>query len=110
MCNLRLVKLQQELSFKSYDFPIVQFVVHACMWSIVAIRAFRDPDSCDFSTIEGFPPEQKPTLHATVLNQLIEALDTHAGAKILSSPTEEITTEQQMQLVEWMHGVVKKLA
>jgi len=110
MCDLRLAKLQQELSFKSYDSLIVQFVVHACMWSIVAIRAFRDPDSCDFSTIDGFPPEQKPTLHTTVLNRLIEALDTPTGAEILSSPTAEITAEQEAQLVEHMHGVVKKLA
>ena len=30
MCNLRLVKLQQELSFKSYNSLIVRFAVHAC--------------------------------------------------------------------------------
>jgi hypothetical protein len=84
------------------------------VWSIVAIRAFRDPVSCDNSTIAAFPPEQKPTLHSTVLNQLIEALDTPTSAKILSSATAaeiaEIIAEQPMQLVECMHGVVKKLA
>jgi len=109
LCNSRLVKLQQELSFKSYDSLIVQFVGHACMWSIAAIHAFRDPNSCDRLTIDGFPPEQKPTLHTTVLNHLIEALGTPTGAKILSSPVVEITDEQHMQLVECMHSVVKKL-
>jgi len=81
------------------------------VWSIVVIRAFCDPDSCDWSTIEEFPPKQKPTLQSTVLQQLIEALDTPTGAKILPSSTVvEITAQQQMQLVECMHGVVKKLA
>ena len=115
-------------SFKSCDPPIVQFAVHACsmcslslygtisqwilftVWTIVAIRAFRDSDSCDWPTIDGFPPKQKPTLQTIVLNQLIEALDTPAGAKILSNPTVEEITGQQMQLVECMHSVVKKLA
>ena len=79
-------------------------------WSIVATRAFRDPDSCDWSTINGFPPKQKPTFLAIVLNELIETLDTPAGAEILSSPTlSEITAEQEMQLAERMHGVVKNL-
>src|ERR1700733_5412984 len=80
------------------------------VWTIVAIHAFRDPDSCDQSTIDGFPPKQTPTLQTIVLNQLIEALDTPAGAKLLSSPTAAEITAQQMQLVECMHTVVKKLA
>jgi len=80
------------------------------VWSIVAIHAFRDPDSCDQSTIAGFPPKQNPTLQTIVLDQLIEALDTPAGAKLLSSPTVAEIEAQQMQLAECMHGVVKKLA
>jgi len=80
------------------------------VWSIVAIRAFRDPGLCDQSTIVGFPPKQKPTLQAIVLDQLIEALDTPAGAKILSSPTVAEIRAQEMRLVECMHSVVKKLA
>ena len=81
------------------------------VWTIVAIRAFHDPEFCDWSTIDGFPPKEKPTLQTTVLNQLLEALDSPTGAKILPSPTVvEITAQQQMQLVECIHGVVKKLA
>jgi len=79
--------------------------------AIVVIRAFRPPNSCDWPTITGFPPKQEPAFHTIVLNQLIEVLDTPAGAKILSGPTvTKITYPQQMQLAEWMHGVVKKLS
>jgi len=94
------------LTFHCFPFNRCCFVV----WSIVATHSFRDPDSCDWSTFDRFPPKQKPTLLAIVLNKLIETLDTPAGAEILSSPTlSEITAEQQMQLVERMHGVVKDL-
>jgi len=98
------------LSACTYLATLVQFAVHACVWSIAAIHAFRDPDSCNWSTFKQFPPKQKPTLLAVVLNQLIETLDTPAGAEILSSSAvSEITDEQQLQLVERMHGVVKNL-
>ena len=80
------------------------------VWAIVAIRAFRDPGSCDWSIIAGFPPKQQPTLQTIVLNQLIEALDTPAGAKILSSPTVAEISAQEVRLVGCMHNVVKKLA
>jgi len=121
-CNLRLTKSQHDvmqiisrhrfvsLSAHEYLATLVQFAVHACAWSIAAIHAFRDPDSCDWSTLKRFPPKQKPTLLAVVLNKLIETLDTPAGAEILSSSAvSEITAEQQLQLAECMHGVVKNL-
>ena len=81
------------------------------MWSIVAIRAFRDPGSCDWSIIDKFPPKQNPPLQLTILNKLFEAWDTADGANIMHSSEVSVTKgEQVTQLVDCMYRVVKELA
>ena len=81
------------------------------MWSIVAIRAFRDPGSCDWSITDKFPPKQNPSLQTTILNKLIEAWDTADGANIMYSSDVSVTKgEQVTQLVDCMYRVVKELA
>ena len=80
------------------------------MWSIVAIRAFRDPGSCDWSIIDKFPPKQDPPLQVTILNKLIAAWDTTNGAALLYNSDVTVTRGDQLtQLVDCMHRVVKEL-
>jgi len=81
------------------------------VWSIVAIRAFRDPSSCNWPIIDEFPPRQDPPLQATILNKLIQAWDTADGANLMYNSDVSVTKgEQVTQLVDCMHRVVKELA
>jgi len=80
------------------------------VWSIVAVRAFRDPDSCDSSTIDKFPPNQQIPLPVIVFNRLIEIWDTEQGTNLLYSSDTAMTKDERLtQLVDGMHGVVMEL-
>lgn len=80
------------------------------MWSIVAVRAFRDPDACDSSTIVKFPPNLHTPLSVVVFNRLIEIWDTEQGTKSLYSSDTAMTKDERLtQLVDGMHGVVMEL-
>jgi len=90
--------------------PFLQFAVYTCLWSILAIRAFRDPDSCDRSTIDKFPPSQQIPLPIIVFNRLIEIWDTEQGTNLLySSDAAMMKDERLTQIVDGMHGVVMEL-
>ena len=80
------------------------------MWSIVAVRAFRDPDSCDWSTIDKFPPNQQIPTHVVVISRLIEIWDTEQGEILLYGSDTAMTKDERLtQLVDGMHGVVMEL-
>lgn len=81
------------------------------MWSIVAIRAFRHPCLCDWSTINGFPRHQKPSLEDTVLINLVDAQSTTRSVDIpWCGDMTALVEEQQEWLIDWMYDVVKSLA
>jgi len=95
---------------KSILGPFLQFAVYTCLWSIAAIHAFRDPDSCDWSTIDKFPPKQQIPPHVAVFNRLIEIWDSEQGANLLCSSHTAMTKDERLtQLVDGMHGVVMEL-
>ena len=80
------------------------------MWSILAVRAFRGPDSCEWSTFDKFPPNQQIPLPVVVFNRLIEIWDTEEGANLLYSPDTAMTKNERLtRLVDGMHGVVVEL-
>lgn len=79
------------------------------MWSIVTIRAFRDPGLCDRSTIERFPPSQNPPLFDTVVSHLVKAQSTTDGVP-WSFNMATLVNKQPEQLIDWMFGVVRDLA
>ena len=81
------------------------------VWSIVAVRAFRDPDSCDQSAIDKFPPNQQIPLHVVVFDRLVGIWDTEQGANLLYGSDTVMTKDERLtQLVDGMHGVVMELA
>ena len=85
--------------------------MYSTVWSIVAIRAFRDPGSCDWPIIDKFPPKQDPPLQVSILNKLIEEWDTANGANLMYNSDVSVTKgEQVTQLVDCMYRVVKELA
>jgi len=115
-CDHRLLDIQPGLlrsrSLESrVPSTLLRFAVHVCMWSIVAIRAFNDPDLCDWSTVKGFPPPQEPSLADTVLHHLVNVQPTTHGVDILwCGDMATITTEQQEQFIDRIYDVVKHLA
>jgi len=89
---------------------LLRFAVYVSMWSIVAIRAFREPGRCDVPAIEAFPPTQKPSLEETVLMNLVETWDVVVGVNMARCNTDEavihVMQTRRMQLNDWMYAAV----
>ena len=64
-------------------------------------RAFRDPDTCDWSAIDKFPPNPQIPFPVIVFNRFIEIWDIERGTNLLCRSDTAMTKDERLtQLVD----------